>query len=362
MNPRLWPARSCAGRASALSCAGIPVLLIVFCSSLLNTTVTATAAPAARRPQQARRAPDRLLQSPTDNYVAGMEFMESWQSKRMPLKVYFHPSDEVPGYDARYVDEFKTACDEWAKATENRICFQIVEQQTDSDIEVNWTTELTPDLSHTNAIGATWPKVIPGEGIDHAKISMLTTFDKRHLGLKAMRWASMHELGHALGLGHSVRRADVMYKTVLIPNTKPGDMSEVVPENPNVSLTARDGTTMNVVYAAKKIIDGVRAKGLDLRNTCHELCRASANCITNGDSGSAIIVLNEILRLDSSYSPASDNLMAAYYNCGAALYNNGNYGEARKVLERAMTLGKKVGDRNALTAIVSVYRNCQQRD
>lgn len=361
MNPRLRPAHSCAGRASALSCAGIPVLLFVLCSLLLCTTVTATATPAVCRPQQAQRSPDRLLQSPTDNYVAGMEFMESWQSKRMPLKIYFQPSNDVPGFDPRYLDEFKAACDEWAKATENRVSFQTVEEQKDSDIEVSWTTELAPDLVHSAAIGATWPKTIPGEGIDHARIALLTTFEKRHLGLKAMRWASMHELGHALGLGHSVRKADVMYKTVLISNTKPGDMSEVVPENPNVSLTARDGTTMNVVYAAKKIIDGVRAKGLDMRNTCHELCRASANCITNGDSGSAIIVLNEILRLDSSYSPASDNLIAAYYNCGAALYNKQNYEEARKVLERAMTLGQKVGDKNALTAIVGVYRNCQQR-
>lgn len=286
-----------------------------------------------------------------------MEYAESWKAERMPLKVYIYPCAEEGSFGLKYIEAFKSACQCWSETTENLIRFQFVDGPENADVDVKWISEKPPSWDH--AVGITeFTRDGDGNGAVHASITLLTRIDGRHAGAQAMHQASLHELGHSFGLGHSGRKSDVMYKSMDMANVVVDGqpVRELVRQDPK--LTSRDITTMKVVYSGKQKLDTFRAKNLDQRTLCTELTKAAVNLISTGDSGTAIVFLREVLRLDSSYKVASENLMAAYYNCGADLYNKRYYSEALPLLEKSLELGRKVGNSADLNMVQAVYRNC----
>ncbi|MGH9551769.1 MAG: hypothetical protein ACRD3W_20455, partial [Terriglobales bacterium] len=117
----------------------------------------------------------RLVNSPTDNYIAGMEYANFWPATRMPLKVYIHPGFGVAGFNPSYVDVFQESLRTWNAVTDNLVCFESTQNQAESNIEVEWAAALQP------------VKIEPGvrelglcemqmceEGVEHASISLLT--------------------------------------------------------------------------------------------------------------------------------------------------------------------------------------------
>jgi len=321
--------------------------------------IPVSAAP-ARSSRSLSSAEARLVNSPTDNYIAGMEYADFWQRKRMPLKIFVHPGADVAGFDSRYVEVFKNACQSWSLATDNMVSFEFTEDAAKADIDVQWTANPSTWKSKPDGheLGACEPDMVLHEGIDHASIYLLTTSDQNHVGLKAMQFASLHELGHALGLGHSGRKTDIMARAVEVSKTSLAGETTVDACASEIKLSSRDVTTIKLVYTAKQKLDDIRLKRLDDRSTCFALCNEAARQISAGDSGQAIIFLREVCYLDSSYKVALENLMAAYFNCGVELYNKQHYSEALPILERALDLGQKVGTASELGQMRSVERNC----
>lgn len=321
--------------------------------------IPAAAAPAKSSRSVSAAAAARLVHSPTDNYIAGMEYTDFWQRNRMPLKVYMYPSEDVPGFDSNYYEVFKNACQLWTQATDNMVRFEFTQDPKNADIDVRWVAnpsswEKNPD---GHELGACWPTQRMNEGIVHASISILTKSYGDHVGLTTMEFAALHELGHALGLDHSERNSDIMTRNVKV-STASFDGKASVEAKYDILLTPRDITTIKVVYAAKQKLDDIRNKHLDTQSACYELCTEANRQINAGDSGQAIIFLREVLNLDSNYKVAQQNLMAAYFNCGVELYNKQHYSEALPILERSLELGNKVGTANQLNAMHSVQGNC----
>lgn len=302
-----------------------------------------------------------MVNSPTDNFIASTEFVNSWQSKRMPLKVFLHQCSDVPGYDPRYADAFKSACDAWAVATNNKISFTFVDKLDDCDMEVRWTADKSswPGNRDPKELGICDISQ-DQEGMDHASIYILTYKDKMHIGTKLMRAACLHELGHGFGLGHSGRSSDVMAPII----TKAarvvidGVPTDEIPSATDLALSSRDISTMKIVYAAKQNLDTFLKKGLSTPDLCVALSNEAARLIRLGDSGQAIIFLNEVLKMDSGFLVASQNLMVSYFNAGVELYNKEYYSEALPVLEKSMQLGRKYGSPRELAAMSAVRQNC----
>lgn len=334
-------------------------ILLIAIFSYGPATLSASAA-SPRASSNASSAAARLINSPTDNYIAVMEYADFWQKKCMPLKVYFHPCSDVPGFESAFLDAFKNCCDLWSTATDKMVRFEYTENQEESDIDVRWTADpstwkMKPDGSE---LGACAPSMLMYEGIDHASIFLLTTVNKKHVGLKAMQWAALHELGHAIGLGHSARESDVMKRSISVQSVTSAGIAALEARNTQVALSARDVTTIKIVYAAKEKLDTIRQKNLGKEQTCRELYNEACRKISAGDSGQAIIFLREALTLDSSFKLALQNLMIAYYNCGVELYNKQHYTEAKEVLDRSLELAIKVGTAAELSEMRTIERRC----
>lgn len=128
----------------------------------------------------------------------------------MPLKVYIAPMKfySKQGEDLKYRHMVIRALNEWQSATKGRVSFKVVNTLLESNVNVEWKRVERKALGHCYfsfdgskrlygaevAIGLT-------EGIVHAD----------YMDEGEVYHTILHEIGHAIGLGHSSNPADIMY-------------------------------------------------------------------------------------------------------------------------------------------------------
>ena len=148
---------------------------------------------------------------------------ELWRESDMPLKVYVN--DRLKGRtvwtasDAKSSGEtfsslIEQAWNEWASASSGKAKFVICDNPDDANIICNWTDDYTK-FKLSFAAGET----LFGSN-KHGKtcctLHLLTADrDKQPVSKPMFYNVTLHELGHALGLGHSPNVADVMYFSCL---------------------------------------------------------------------------------------------------------------------------------------------------
>lgn len=165
-----------------------------------------------------------------------------WSKEQMPLKVFISTGDNAPTLNAEEnvsslstdstVTLLERAFSDWQIGSSGAVSFTFVQAKDDADIICKWMNS-SATMYHDSAQGMT--QTSKGKRGAVKTISILLYGPDGHaLSTDEFYEICLHEIGHALGLGHSSEREDIMY-----PSTR---------QMPVTSLSQRDREALSQLY------------------------------------------------------------------------------------------------------------------
>jgi len=179
-----------------------------------------------------------------------------WPAAKLPVKVFFQPSDGVPSYRDSLPLTLKSCFDEWTAASGGKLGWLEVSDARSADIVVQWASQAQERPEGTEA-GLTRVygqlNTATNRGIiRRVEMKLLTRLPERELTDLEVRKAYLHEVGHAFGIvGHSPNPSDIMYFAVS--------------KRRGTHLGDRDIATINRLYSDHQPLTSLAAPSLNHR-------------------------------------------------------------------------------------------------
>lgn len=181
------------------------------------------------------------LNSPAGDYFAAatQEGARSWPAEAMPLKVFINENSTAKGYTPEFARSLRASFEEWSQISQNRISFVFIKDAASANIKCDWCDDVTK-FGDMQELGLTNLLLCEETGqISAAEISLFSFVNENSRSpealLRTAKSVQLHEIGHALGLGHSQCDYDVMYALAS-------------PEGLEFPLNNRDRNTIGILY------------------------------------------------------------------------------------------------------------------
>src|SRR5690349_9739455 len=195
--------------AATIGAAGI-IDCAPYSSGARDGTLGEMMAPVKKSANSARASLGAILSGAPGTYIEQLladrdSTIERWPDHvGRPLLVWIDSSDCIGGNQATFPSTVRSAFSAWA-ATGIPLRFAFVQSVRDADIRVHWTDHLDHKTGST-----TWRTDRIGWLVS-GDITLATHIsDGQALDPRGMRAIALHEVGHALGLSHSLDAHDIM--------------------------------------------------------------------------------------------------------------------------------------------------------
>jgi hypothetical protein len=144
-----------------------------------------------------------------DNSEKSLWDGKHWEESNFPLNIYVKESSSRY-YKSVYKDYVKYAMDVWRKA-DDRIQYKFTNSLNDADIALIFVENLGDEYEE-DYLGLTEYETNIEKQIEFSKIQIsLIKNGNEKISAGELKATIVHEFGHALGLGHSENKKDLMY-------------------------------------------------------------------------------------------------------------------------------------------------------
>lgn len=150
-----------------------------------------------------------------DDIVENKE-AQKWKPSLLPLKLYIDSGKGVKNYRPSYRRLILEALDAWCSASGNKLSYKLIDDKAQANVVVEWVGQTISTVQKDrkrDAAGLTTVDADDKQIISHALIQIETyDFDRSAQAADSkIKSACLHEIGHAIGVGHSPYVKDIMY-------------------------------------------------------------------------------------------------------------------------------------------------------